>query len=246
MQTDVNTIEKIEQLVRLADGKIVEIDGRKYATGGLSLIQHDPQPQQLDVSGLQGIVDFIHNSFDKEQIAKLLVSVVDPNCVIVYDSLNPETMKRKQYARASIEPKSTFNFGAFLEHEFFLIGLKANFKKSKDQESLLSYASKVTQNATLVNSDDGISQSATVSKGMSGALRESVAAPSIVTLKPYRTFREIDQPESEFIFRMRPSSSGDKLPSCALFEADGGAWKLDAIKRIAEWIKKAIDVTVIA
>jgi hypothetical protein len=54
-------------------------------------------------------------------------------------------------------------------------------------------------------------------------------------LSPYRTFRELNQPESAFIFRMRGGGEG-KAPQCALFEADGGKWKLDAVQAIKLWL----------
>jgi hypothetical protein len=57
-----------------------------------------------------------------------------------------------------------------------------------------------------------------------------------VTLAPYRTFREVEQPRSEFLFRLR-NKAPDNLPECALFEADGGRWKLDAMLTIKEWLK---------
>ncbi|MBE6905330.1 MAG: hypothetical protein E7476_03565 [Ruminococcaceae bacterium] len=53
-------------------------------------------------------------------------------------------------------------------------------------------------------------------------------------MKPFRTFLEVDQPESEFLLRLRP---GDKesgtQAEIGLFEADGGAWKLMAKHNIA-------------
>ena len=243
---EAEAIEKIESLVKEGLGKIVDIDGRKYSTSSLSLIQHDPQPKALEVHGLQGIVDFIEKTFSPEQKKTLIVSVTCPTGVVVYDSLNPETMSRKAYVRAALDPtENSFPFGRFMDNEEFLIGLKSRFKKTKDQETVLAYASKITQGASVMNVDDGVAQSTTINKTLSGALKENAVAPSIVSLQPYRTFREVAQPESEFIFRMK--ASGDKLPACSLHEADGGAWKLVAIENIAKWLRsKMADVTVIA
>lgn len=53
-------------------------------------------------------------------------------------------------------------------------------------------------------------------------------------LKPYRTFNEVDQPESEFLLRL---SEGGGV---ALYEADGGAWKLQARRNVAEYLKNAL------
>lgn len=63
--------------------------------------------------------------------------------------------------------------------------------------------------------------------------------PSPVTLKPYRTFTEVEQPESQFVFRMKE----DKYDGvqCALFEADGGAWKLGAMEYIKEYLERELE-----
>lgn len=61
-----------------------------------------------------------------------------------------------------------------------------------------------------------------------------VVVPNPVTLAPYRTFPEIEQPKSKFIFRMQ---SG---PTATLFEADGGAWRNEAMKNIKVWLKTAL------
>jgi hypothetical protein len=74
---------------------------------------------------------------------------------------------------------------------------------------------------------------------MSGALTEQAAPRPIVTLKPYRTFREVDQPASEFLFRMKAVDG--KVPTLALFEADGGKWTIDAVDRIAEFFIERLE-----
>ena len=55
-----------------------------------------------------------------------------------------------------------------------------------------------------------------------------------MVLKPFRTFAEAEQPESKFIFRMRKDEDG---VTAALIEADGGAWKVQAIKNIANYLE---------
>lgn len=62
--------------------------------------------------------------------------------------------------------------------------------------------------------------------------------PSPVHLKPYRTFDEIDQPESDFIFRIK-SDKFDGI-TCALFSADGGAWITEAKQRIKEYLRNEL------
>mgnify|MGYP003258251653 FL=1 len=49
-------------------------------------------------------------------------------------------------------------------------------------------------------------------------------------MQPYRTFLEVKQPASDFLLRI------DKDGHPALYEADGGAWKLEAKRNIAGYL----------
>ena len=91
-------------------------------------------------------------------------------------------------------------------------------------------------------SDDGVSQAATIKTGVASV--NDVKVPNPVVLAPFRTFPEISQPESKFIFRMQ---SG---PRAALFEADGGAWRNEAMMKIKacleEQLKEIKNIQIIA
>ena len=70
------------------------------------------------------------------------------------------------------------------------------------------------------------------------ASKSDALVPNPVRLTPYRTFLEVEQPASDFIFRMKQ----DKYEGivCAIFEADGGAWKMEATQRIKEYLQKEL------
>jgi hypothetical protein len=106
----------------------------------------------------------------------------------------------------------------------------------------------VTTKDVLKLEDTGFSQSLTTEKGFR---LEKTGLKNIVTLRPFCTFREIDQPERMFLVRMKKGKSENELPTVALFRADGDIWKLDAVQAIKRWIevalaKKNLQVTVIA
>ena len=65
-------------------------------------------------------------------------------------------------------------------------------------------------------------------------MKENKTVRPIVKLKPYRTFSEVDQPESEFLLRL---SEGARV---ALYEADGGAWTLQARRNVADYLRTAL------
>ena len=50
---------------------------------------------------------------------------------------------------------------------------------------------------------------------------------------PYRTFLEIEQPSSNFVFRIDGSGS---VPEFTLIEADGGLWINQSKERIKEYL----------
>jgi hypothetical protein len=68
-------------------------------------------------------------------------------------------------------------------------------------------------------------------------LSEKVVNPR-VTLKPFRTFREAEQPSSDFIFRVKADEIKGNL--CALFEADGGYWKIAAMQNVRTWLQNKL------
>lgn len=80
-------------------------------------------------------------------------------------------------------------------------------------------------------SDDGMTQKATIKSGLANV--EDVIVPNPVILNPFRTFFEIGSIATPFVFRLRNGGTG---VNCALFEADGGMWKQQAVHEIAEYL----------
>lgn len=115
-----------------------------------------------------------------------------------------------------------------------------------DRALLLKFAGTVESGTLAEYGDDGVTQKATVKTGI--ASKGDAIVPNPVKLKPYRTFLEVDQPVSEFIFRMKQDKYDGVL--CALFEADGGAWKMEATERIKKYLESELkeysDFTVIS
>jgi hypothetical protein len=51
---------------------------------------------------------------------------------------------------------------------------------------------------------------------------------------------EVEQPVSSFIFRMKEDKYSKGI-QCALFEADGGAWKLEAMQAIKAYLDSELE-----
>lgn len=65
------------------------------------------------------------------------------------------------------------------------------------------------------------------------AAKADAIVPNPVSLAPYRTFQEVEQPISQFVFRI-----GDRgTPEFKLVEAEGGIWKTEAVRKIKDYLE---------
>lgn len=112
------------------------------------------------------------------------------------------------------------------------IMLQSSFVDNKDRNLLLKVTGNVKDEAVKSVGDNGVSQAVTIKTGVASV--SDVVVPNPVTLAPFRTFQEVEQPESKFIFRMKDG------PSAALYEADGGAWRNEAMKNIKSSSKNSL------
>ena len=92
------------------------------------------------------------------------------------------------------------------------------------------------------NIDDKFSQTLQIKEGI--VRKANVEVKNPVSLGPFRTFREIQQPESNFVLRYK-NLKGDTGIAAALFEGDGGRWQLDAIALIKGWLISHSNIPVV-
>ena len=129
---------------------------------------------------------------------------------------------------------SEFNFGRWYDQESFIIELQANFSASPDREILLKVAGNVEQKNDQSFADDGVTQVITMKTGI--AQKGDVIVPNPVALVPYRTFQEVAQPSSQFVFRIRDNGE----PAFMLLEAQNQIWKNEAVANIKGYLKAAL------
>ena len=243
---DAATIEKIEGLVKAAH--TVDVEGKTYSAWGLKRVYFEPRATPIQVKTLTGFVDFMTYNIDALELENLEVHIESHKAVSVFGRIAGEDRGRDVYLRSELDDHlAVYPFEKFMAIEPFVIALRSMFEPSEDREKLISYVSKVRGGASFSLDDDGVSQTASVTKGVSGALTEKETAPAIVKLRPFRTFREIEQVESEFLFRMKLIDTEEHVVGVALFEADGGRWRNDAILTIKEYLgEKLPNMAIIA
>lgn len=229
--------EAVREIKALTErGLTFEIKGKHYSPVNLVRIGKAPLPNVFKVSTLSSLAEYLNKKIDHADHSKLFLLIDSVNTVLLSGHLTEE-MERVLFVSCELPRVEEFPFGHFQNLESFLIGLRTKFKPSADRDKLMSFCSKITSSASLQTADDGVTQNIEIKASTSGVLKANGVAPSLVELAPFRTFREVEQPASEFIFRMR-GGSPDQAPTCALLESDGGAWRLQAIENVSNWLKK--------
>ena len=226
-------IEKLQELARKADKSFIGADGKEYSFEKLHRVYDDPRPSSLTVMSLTGLVDYLENNVDELEKEKLMINVVAHDRVVLITNVHGE--KNDIHAILSVKlDGDVFPFERYLEQENFIIKVNAMFQDTEDKAMIMAHTAKVQTDQAMNTHHDGITQQVQIKQGVRGALTETTDLKPIVKMKPFRTFRELDQPESEFLFRMRDNGGAE----AALFEADGGTWKNDARKKIAEFLSE--------
>jgi hypothetical protein len=233
--------EAINRVLELAPPNIHTVGGLEFTDKKLDLI-YPPSPKAVKCSTLQGLVDLWAGELD-DAAAKgdLLCHITSPTTVEIISRESDDHGRRRVWAEATYPECKGFTFGAWLDPEQFIIGAQANFQRVKvenddgsfvkDLDYVLQIASKITAENAADNQDDGFAQRVAVRQGI--ALKAETVLKPLVSLAPYRTFAEIDQVLSTFVFRARVDNGTAKL---ALFEADGGRWKLGVYSGLKTWL----------
>lgn len=191
-----------------------------------------PKPAQVSplvVNTLTGLVDYVQCGLDSLNLAECVVQVVAPDEVELRAKIegDAQEFRRKTYVSATTAMHGKgFPFGQYLDSESFVIGLQTLFLPSTQRDEILMLLASIKESVVRETVDNGVSQEVKTAGGV--VMVGMTKVPNPVLLQPYRTFREVTQPVSQFVLRLRSGKDGDK-PSCALFEADGGVWRIEAI-----------------
>lgn len=229
--------EALKYIVDLGEATEYFIHGDTYSDKPLHRIDpYYPKANAIEMNTLTSLIDYIKANVDS-MADKMIIHVVKPDEVHFYSKLD-ENRDREIIAIVKAQVPS-FTYGSFIDHEKFCINVQAKFisDPSTDKDLLLKFAGTVEAGSVAEYGDDGVTQKATVRQGI--ASKTEALVPNPVNLKPFRTFVEVPQPASDFIFRMNQSKY-DGI-ECALFEADGGAWKNEAMKNIKDYLTLELD-----
>lgn len=218
------------------DPKVITINGETYCDKSLVRYHSFPMACELRVNTLTAMVDYIKGK-PEELRDSMILHVLSPTRVQLITGLIDERKRETLMETNAIV--NEFSFDHYYDQERFLIELQANFIETEDLKKIKMVAGNIQQGTTANYDDDGVSQKATIKSGI--ANNTDVIVPNPVTLRPYRTFAEIEQPESEYVFRIKDSDRG---PAFKLVEADGGLWKKKAMNRIKHYLEYELSVEI--
>lgn len=231
--------EALQYIVGLSEARIHNVtlpDGtiQTYSDKTLNLLKKDiPKAEYITMNTLTSLIDYIKGGIDT-MADKMIIEVESPTEVTLYSPLDDN--RKREYLVNVKALLPNFDFGTFMNQEKFCINLQSKFLDESDRALILKFAGTVEAGTVAEYGDDGITQKATIKTGI--ASKSDAVVPNPVRLTPYRTFLEVDQPASNFVFRIKQ----DKCEgiACALFEADGGAWKIEAKNNIKEYLQREL------
>ena len=239
----------LQYIVGLNKPEVIEVNGHSYTDKRLDRIKPVVirETSAAELSTLTSFVDCVKARVERDKsydYSNLYLHIISPTCVKAYEKANELDGYKTDICRADAELPEV-NFGYYYDSESFNILLQSRFCQDETTRNLLSIVGNVKSSDVQTRSDNGTTQTVQTSRGI--VLKEDTPLPNPVTLAPFRTFVEIDQVASAFIFRAKEakkSYDGDeKEIQFALFEADGGAWKIEATQRIKAYLEEAFKDT---
>lgn len=227
-------IQKTTQpLVQQIDGSTFTINGDGTAREILPSIHH---PDTLALHSLDALVKLVQTEAikmaDAAALAPLYITIPDHLTVRCFGRPDPDARYFRQvYYEAKATDVPGFRDG-FRDQEKAIIELRSRFAPGEGVDYLLDLLSRISKENGVITNDNGISQTVEARHGV--ALKTTVQVRPRVSLRPFRTFQEVEQPESEFLLRL------DEDGNIGLFEADGGMWKLTARQTVKAFLEERL------
>jgi hypothetical protein len=217
--------QALEYLVSLKDNKTYIIEGHTYSDRQLHRIDAPKRrPDLIAVNGLDSICKLIRR--ERNQIGRtMFVQIKSHDHVRVFSTYDHEYDRCSCYECRADVPYITTD--KYMGQDQAIIQLSTLYIPNEGVNYLKTLLGSISNESKVTSSDNGITQKIEAKSGI--ALTSLVEIKQRVTLRPFRTFLEVDQPESEFIVRVNDGGN------VALFEADGGVWRLEAKKNIADY-----------
>lgn len=223
--------EFVEKIIELSKNEEHHINGEVYTDKPINYVPHIKHtPEKCRVYSLEALTTLIKTEINKIPELPIFVEVVSERLVRVYSTYDEEFDRKNLYSAETERIENSINY--YHDKDEVITQLKSVYKHTDDIEYLLSLFNAISEESKVSDTDNGISQVVEATKGIQ--MKTNITIKPRVTLAPFRTFLEVEQPESEFLLRLK--EGGQVL----IKEADGGVWKLEAKKRVKEWLESRL------
>lgn len=227
--------------------EVIEVEEQFYLSRPVYLPPPELRAETVTVHSLTGFCDYINKvqlgASDEPDI--VAVQVCNPGLVRAWTMPEGREKLRTVAIEAQRFDTKGFRLNQQQQVEDFIIGLQAHFVPSDEVAYLMGVVGNVADSSTLEVGDNGVTQSVKLRKGLTLTDKAATELKSIINLRPYRTFAELEQPVSPFVFRMARRDGA--MPTAALFEADDLKWKLTAMDSIKDFLAQRIkDLPILA
>lgn len=207
---------------------ITEIGDRAYTDKELKAVR-EPRPDTITVTTLKGFLDLLAARVEKFSPESAIIHIIDHETVELKATTSDKWGRRQIFVAAELPEIKGFKFDQYYDHESLTVALHTNFVPSQD----VTYLQRIASTIETVRTTEESSVAQTVTLRTGPVQMEVIELKPRLSLAPFRTFRDVEQPISDFFLRVKQEG---KSPSLALFEADGGKWKLDAIANIKRFL----------
>lgn len=230
-------IEKLQEMSRPA---FHEVEGRTFFVNGDGFA-NEVRPSlnligTLALNSLDALVKMVKTEAKTNYATPLYITIPDHLTAVCYSQPSPDLRNaRTTYYEATATDVPANQPAEKMAFEEAMIALRTRFQETPDTLYALRLLSGITTGAKMTINDNGIATTIVTHKCVATQANETIRP--IITLKPYRTFQEVEQPASQFLIRV--SERG-----ISFIEADGGMWKLEARKTIMAYLVEAFEAEI--
>lgn len=222
--------EAIEKIEKMSAPTFHEVDGSVFANQEMvHIMDKKPVPKCIELTGLDSVCKMVRNEAEHVGL-KIFIQVKDYRSVSVFTELDADEDRLYLYKCAADTPVVTTD--RFMGYEKAIIELRSLYIPNDGTAYLLNLLSSISNESKVTSSDNGVTQQVEARSGI--ALNSMVKIEPRVSLQPFRTFVEVDQPESEFLLRINDRGE------IGFFPADGGVWKLEATRNVAAYFEQEL------
>ena len=226
-------IEKIEEMSMPQTLCIGDAEYLVTRDGRYEQIKQDLNlPECIILNSLDAVVTMVKTEaaeISANSGFPLFVSVPSATKVNVYSAvLADKRNERVNFYEAKATDVPGWEPSVKLPFDQAAVALQTRFQDGSDREYCLQLLSNITTGAKVTYNDTGVATTVVTQKGV--ALQQNQTIKPLVRLRPYRTFQEVTQPEGLFLIRIDERG-------ITFTEADGGMWKLEARKTVADYLR---------